>query len=131
MNLWNVVLLDTQLHLLDIDIPSKHFVNLQDVLKTSSASHFFVFQDVFKMSYEMSLTHLQDVLENKKLLCWRCVEDVFKTCLVDIFKTSCIPTNVCWASTDSAYFCHCYFYVQYYCYSKNYLLLLVYNNFSS
>ena len=41
---------------------------LQDVFKTS-------LQDVFKASS----THLQEVLEGIKLLCWRRVEDVFKT----------------------------------------------------
>ena len=37
IDLWNKDLLDTHLDLLDTDIPSKHFVCLQDVLKTSSA----------------------------------------------------------------------------------------------
>ena len=32
----NIDLLDTHLDLLDTDIPSKHFVSLQDFLKTSS-----------------------------------------------------------------------------------------------
>ena len=35
--LLNIDLLDTHLDLLDTDIPSKKFVYLQDVLKTSSA----------------------------------------------------------------------------------------------
>ena len=35
-DLLNIDLLDTHLDLLDTDIPSKHFVCLQDVLKTSS-----------------------------------------------------------------------------------------------
>ena len=37
IDLWNKDLLDTHLDLLDTNIPSKHFVCLQDVLKTSSA----------------------------------------------------------------------------------------------
>ena len=37
IDLWNKDLLDTHLDLLDTDIPSKYFVCLQDVLKTSSA----------------------------------------------------------------------------------------------
>ena len=36
---------------------------------------------------------LKDVLENKKLLSWRPVEDLFKTCLEDVLKTSWRPTN--------------------------------------
>ena len=40
-------LLDTHVDLLDADTPSKHFVSLQDVLKTS-------WRRVFKTSCEMS-----------------------------------------------------------------------------
>ena len=40
--------------------------------------------------------YLQDVLEDEKLLRWGRAEDVFKTCLEDVFKTSWKPTNVCW-----------------------------------
>ena len=36
LELSNIDLLDTHLDLLDTDIPSKHFVCLQDVFKTSS-----------------------------------------------------------------------------------------------
>ena len=40
---------------------------------------------------------LQDALEDVKLLRWRRVEDVFKTCLdEDVFKTSWRPKNICW-----------------------------------
>ena len=35
IDLWNIDLLDANLDLLDIDIPSKHFVCLQNVLKIS------------------------------------------------------------------------------------------------
>ena len=35
IDLRNIDLVDTHLDLLDTDIPSKHFVCLQDVLKTS------------------------------------------------------------------------------------------------
>ena len=41
---------------------------------------------------------LQDVLEDVKLLRWRRVEDVFKTCLEDVLKTSSRPINVYWDS---------------------------------
>ena len=67
IDLWNINLLDTHLELLDTDIPSKHFVCLQDVLKTSS-------KDVFKMSsrhvFKTSSRH------------------VFKTFSKHVFKTS-------------------------------------------
>ena len=57
-------------------------------------------QDVFKTSSR----RLQDVLEDVKLLRWRLVENVFKTCLQDVFKTSWRPTNACWV----AYFVYYY-----------------------
>ena len=46
---------------------------------------------------------LQDVLEDQKLLRWRCVQDFFKTCLQDVFKTSSRPTNVCWEGSTIDY----------------------------
>ena len=49
-------------------------------------------QDVFKMSSR----RLQDVLKDEKLLRWRRVEDVLKTCIKDVLKISWRPTNVCW-----------------------------------
>ena len=36
IDLWNIDFLYTHLDLLDIDIPSKYFVCLQDILKTPS-----------------------------------------------------------------------------------------------
>ena len=54
----------------------------------------------------MSSRRLQDVLEDVKLLRWRRVQDVFKTCLDGVFKTSSRPTNICWdviTTTKSAF----------------------------
>ena len=71
--LWDINLLDTDLDLLDTDIPSKR---LEDVLLVSKTSS--------RRFENMSSRHLQDVLEDEKLLRWcRRVEDVFKTCLED------------------------------------------------
>ena len=70
IDLLNVDLLNqryTHLDLLDTDIPGKHFVSFQDVLKTSS-------RHIFRR-------YLQDVLKI-------CPQDVFKTCLQDVLKTS-------------------------------------------
>ena len=84
VDLLNIDLLDTHLDLLDKDIPSILLVSimssrcLQDMLSSSRC--------------------LQDVLEDAKLLLWRRVEDVFKTCLGDVFKTSSRLTNVCWVN---------------------------------
>ena len=75
IDLLNIDLLDTQLDFLDTYIPSKQFVCLQDVLKTSS-------RHVFKRhSGHIFRTCLQDVFKT-------CFQDVFKTCLQDVFKTS-------------------------------------------
>ena len=121
IDLWNIDLLDTHLDLLDTDIPSKYFVSLHSVFKTSSR---YVFKTssrhVFKTSsrrlqcnnflssktssrrlQNVFARRLQDVLEDLKLLRWRRVEDVVKTCLEDVYKTSSKPTNVCREKTCS------------------------------
>ena len=107
-NMWNIDLPDTHLNLLDTDILSKHFVSLHDVFKTSSRHAFKTssrcLQDmssrchdgVFSVTIFRLSRRLQDILKDKKLLRWRRVEGVFKTCLKDIFKTSSRPVNVCW-----------------------------------
>ena len=81
IDLLNIDLLDTHLDLLDTDIPSKYFVCLQDVLKTSSR---YVFKTssrhVFSVTIFRLPRRLQDVLG-----------DVFKTkncCAEDMLKTS-------------------------------------------
>ena len=63
----------------------------QDVLKTSSRRLQDVLQEIFKTSSRR--------LGRRKMLRWRRVEDVFKTCLQGVFKTSSRPTNVCWDIT--------------------------------
>ena len=73
--LWNINLLDTHLDLFNTYIPSTHFVCLQDV-----------FQDVLN-NFSSSKTSSRRP-KDKKLLCWRRVEGVFKTCLEDVFRTS-------------------------------------------
>ena len=86
----------------DTNIPCKHFPCLQDVFKTPSKHVFKTYsRHAFKMSsrppqhnnfsfYKMLSKHiwrrLQDVFEDEKLLCSRCVEDFFKKCLEDVLK---------------------------------------------
>ena len=118
IDLWSIDLLDTHLDLLDTDIPSKYFVSLHSVFKTSSryvfktssryafktsSRHVFktFSRNVFKTSSRVVARSLQDVLEDLKLLRWRRVEDVVKTCLEDVYKTSSKPTNVCREKTCS------------------------------
>ena len=111
IDLWNIDLLDAHLDLLDTDIPSKHFVCLQDILKIIqdiSSRHLQNMpsrrlqdmsskrlEEVFSVTifclprrledvFKMSL---QDVLKDKKILCWRHVGNVFNTCLEDVFKS--------------------------------------------
>ena len=57
-------------------------------------------EDVFSVTIFRLPRRLQDVLEDVKLLCWRHVEHVFKTCLEDVFKTSWKPTNICWGTSQ-------------------------------
>ena len=111
-------MLDAHLDLLDTDIPCKYFVSLHSVFKTSSryvfktssryafktsSRHVFktFSRNVFKTSSRVFARSLQDVLEDLKLLRWRRVEDVVKTCLEDVYKTSSKPTNVCREKTCS------------------------------
>ena len=89
IDLWNIDLLDTHSDLLDTDMPSKHFVCLYNVFKTSSR-HVFKksWRQIQRNNFSSSKTSsrrlprcLQDVLEDEKLLRWRRVEDVLETCL--------------------------------------------------
>ena len=60
---------------------------LEDALKTFSRYFARCLQDVFAR-------RLQDVLEDEKLLRWRRVEVVFKTCLQEVLKTNkCLLSN--------------------------------------
>ena len=93
-DLWNIDLLDTHLDLLDTDIPSKHFVCLHNVFKSSSGH-------IFKTCLQyMSLRCLEDVFS---ITIFRFFQNIFKTfwktkyCYaVDMLKRSSRPTNVCW-----------------------------------
>ena len=60
IDLWNIDLLDTHLDLLDTDIPSKYFVCLHSVFKTSSR---YVFKTSSRHVFKTSSRHLEDVLK--------------------------------------------------------------------
>ena len=72
--------------------PSKHFVCLQDVFKTSSAKQFFVFHNVLKTSWRRlentSGRIFENVLKTSCKTSWRRHQDVFARRLKDIVKTS-------------------------------------------
>ena len=87
VDLGNTDFLDAHLFLLDTDIASKPFVSLQDALETSSRCHRRNNFLSSKTSSRRYVRCLQNVFEDKKLLRWRRVEDVF--------KRSWRPTNFC------------------------------------
>ena len=60
IDLWNIDFLDTHLDLLDTDIPSKHFVCLQDAFKTSWKTKNCYAEDVLKTCLEDVLRRFED-----------------------------------------------------------------------
>ena len=111
IDLWNIDLLDAYLDLLDTISP----VNILFLSNSPGGRLEDMFsrrlQEVFKIrrrlqlhnfsSSKTSSRRLQDILEDKKLLGWRHVEDVFKTCLEDVLKTSWRLTIVSWDISGS------------------------------
>ena len=95
MDLWNIDLLDTHLDLLDRDIPSKHFVCLQDVFKKSSRHVFKTSsRHVFKTSwrrlqrnnFSSSKTSSRRLGRRKIVIlktCWRGLQDMSSRRLQD------------------------------------------------
>ena len=71
LDLWNINLLDTHLDLLDADIPSKHFVCLQDVFKMYSRC----FQRKNFSSSKTSSRRLKDTLRDVFKTSSRCLGD--------------------------------------------------------
>ena len=60
IDLWDADLLETDL---DTDIHRKHFVCLQDVLKTSSVEQFIVFRNILKTFWNTKHSYTEDVLK--------------------------------------------------------------------
>ena len=88
---WNIDLLDIDLLDTDLVLLVGH-----GQIQIFPANILFISKTSSKGLQDMSSRRLQDVLEDEKLLRWRRVEDVFKTCLEDVLKTSWRPRNVCW-----------------------------------
>ena len=90
IDLLNIDLLDqryTHLDLLDTDIPSKHFVCFQDVLRTSSRHVFktssrHVFKTLSRHVFKTSLRLLQRNNFSSSKSSWRRFQDVLR----DVFK---------------------------------------------
>ena len=105
IDLLNIDLLDqryTHLDLLDTDIPSKHFVCLQDVLKTSSR---YVFKTSSRHVFKTSSRHVFKTssrrLGRRKIVtlktCWRRLQDMFWRRLEDQQMFAGIaPISVSW-----------------------------------
>ena len=75
--------------------------SIKDFIKTLLCLMLIKFDNLARTeSFLPAFLHNKDtcsfVLEDEKLLRWRRVEKVFKTCTEDVFKTSWRPTNVCW-----------------------------------
>ena len=93
IDLWNIDLLGTHLDLLDTDIPSKHFVCLQDVVKASSRH---VFRTPSRHVVKTSWRRLHRNNFSSSKASSRRLQDVFARCLQDIFETS-WKTKNCYA----------------------------------
>ena len=101
IDFWKIDLLDTHLDLLDTNIPSKYFVCLQNVLKTSSkhvfktssrrlqGSNFFSSKPSSRRLCKMSSRHLKTSCRTKN--CY--AEEVFKKC-PPILWFSCITLRL-------------------------------------
>ena len=75
-------------------------VNILFISKTSSRrpqrNNFWPSKTPWRHLANTSWRRLEDPLEDEKLLRWRRIEHVFKTCLGDVFKSSWRPTKVFW-----------------------------------
>ena len=116
IDLWDIDLLDTDVDLLvgygqiqifpvsisfSCETSSRHLQSNNFLSSKMSSGHLQdVLQDVIKASsrllQDVFARRLEDVLEDKKLLRWRQVEDVFKTWPENVFNTSWGTANICW-----------------------------------
>ena len=91
-------MLDTHLDFLDTDIPSEHFLCLQDLFKTSSRHVFKMslrrLQDNNSSSSKTSSKRLAKYIQDVFKVSSRCFQDVL--CLQDVFKMS-WKTKSCYA----------------------------------
>ena len=91
-------MLDTHLDFLDTDIPSEHFLCLQDLFKTSSRHVFKMslrrLKDNNSSSSKTSSKRLAKYIQDVFKVSSRCFQDVL--CLQDVFKMS-WKTKSCYA----------------------------------
>ena len=94
IDLWNIDLLDTHLDLLDTDIPSKYFVCLHSVFKTSLRH---VFRRYSRHIFKTSSRRLQDqqmVSGNYLSIIFWCfsniplMEEIFEILVMSVMKTA-------------------------------------------
>ena len=105
IDLWDIDLLDAHVDLLDTDIPSKHFVCLQDVLKTcsrhifkTSPRHAFKTSSghAFKTSPRYIFKMSSRSLQRNNFSFSKMVSRRLGRRKIFTLKTSWRPTNVCW-----------------------------------
>ena len=87
VDLWNIDLLDTHLDLLDIDIPSKYFLCLYNVFKTTST---FVFKKSSRRLERRKIVTPSRFFGRRKIVtlktCWRRLQDMSWRRLQDVLK---------------------------------------------
>ena len=89
IDLWNIDLLDAHLNLLDMDIPSKHFVCLQDMSSRR-------LEEVVSVTIFCVPIRLQDVLKDVFMTPSRRPRDVFKTFSRRLGRRKIIMLKTCW-----------------------------------
>ena len=115
IDFWNIDLLDTHLDLLSpdqyTDIPSKYFVCLQIIFRTSSRHVFKTSsRHVFKKFSRHVFKTSSRRLRRRKIVtlktCWGCLQDMSWRLLQDVFKTNkCLLGWVCFLLFVKAWSC--------------------------
>ena len=89
------------------DMPSRHLWGMSSRrLQDMSSRHYVFSVTIFRPPRRLQdvfAKRLQHVLEEVKT-CWRRVEDVLKTCLEDVLKTSSRPKNSCLDNSSFLFF---------------------------
>ena len=94
IDLWSIDLLHTHLDLLDTDIPSKYFVSLHSVFKTSSR---YVFKTSSRHVFKTSSRRLQrNNFSSSKTSCKRTSKRLYKTSSRRLGRPKIVTLKTCW-----------------------------------